>query len=404
MPSWLNRPISTEMDDHWSRAELDELLDPPQHLYSVDKETGERTSPQDWLNPWGEQTDLAYPYGNLPFTPSGGTGQQGPRYDQAITEHIEATGDNFCGDNYIRQANPLTGVMECVIDPKKGEIQDPVKGCPKGMKEDAVGNCMKIHIVDKCPPGQHKDDSGTCVPDAPAASTATAPTAESYDPFTGKWGTGEWNPADWSGYLDVPEYRGPDRPDFGKFEYDAWQAPDEFKAPTMEEAQAAPGFQMRMEQGRKALEASAAAKGMSRSGQQYTDLMNYGQRMGEMGYQDVYGRRAGEHRQRRGELERDYQTGYGTARDIYGIGRQNLSDLYGMERQEARDQWAPKFAQWQKRQDFGQRRDELDYSRKWDQYKTAGRRAEMGDAKKRAWEAFDASDRRGPAPGSYAWG
>jgi len=201
----------------------------------------------------------------------------------------------------------------------------------------------------------------------------------------------------------VPEYRGPDRPDFGTFEYDAWQAPDEFRAPTMEEARAAPGFQMRMEQGRKALEASAAAKGMSRSGQTYTDLMDYGQRMGELGYQDVYGRRLGEHRQRRGELERDYQTGYGTARDIYGIGRQNLADLYGYERQEARDRWAPQFAQWQKRQDYDQRRDELDYSRKWDEYKTAGRRAEMGDAKRRAWTRFGAFPESG-APGSYAWG
>jgi hypothetical protein len=74
-----------------------------------------------------------------------------------------------------------------------------------------------------------------------------------------------------------------------------------------------------------------------------------------------------------------------------------------MERQEARDQWAPKFAQWQKRQDFGQRRDELDYSRKWDEYKTAGRRAEMGDAKRRAWTRFGAFPESG-APGSYSWG
>ena len=404
MPSWLNRPMSTEMDDHWSRAELDELIHPSQHLYSVDPETGERTSPQDWTNPWGETTDLAYPYDNLPFTPpGGGTGTRGPLYDQAITEHIRATGDNFCGDNYIRQANPLTGVMECVIDPNKGETKDPIKGCPEGMKEDAVGNCMKIHIVDKCPAGQHRDDSGTCVPDAPGTSTTTDPTAESYDAFTGQWGKGEWGKPGWDPFLDVPEYQGPDRPDFGTFEYDAWQAPDEFRAPTMEEARAAPGFQMRMEQGRKALEASAAAKGMSRSGQTYTDLMDYGQRMGELGYQDVYGRRLGEHRQRRGELERDYQTGYGTARDIYGIGRQNLADLYGYERQEARDRWAPQFAQWQKRQDYDQRRDELDYSRKWDEYKTAGRRAEMGDAKKRAWTRFHAFPESG-APGSYAWG
>ena len=400
MPSWLNRPISTEMDDHWSRAELDELLHPSQHLYSVDPETGERTSPQDWTNPWGETTDLAYPYDNLPFTPPGGTGQQGPLYDQAITEHLRATGteDDFCGANYERKMNPETGRMECMLKEGAGETTPSHQPCPAGLVREypnnsvgTQGNCIK--------PGETGPGPGP----GPGPDGPTAPTAESWDAFTGRWGEGEWDPDDWTDYRDVPEYQGPDRPDFGKFEYDAWQAPDEFRAPTMEEAQAAPGFQMRMEQGRKALEASAAAKGMSRSGQTYTDLMDYGQRMGELGYQDVYGRRLGEHRQRRGELERDYQTGYGTARDIYGIGRQNLSDLYGMERQEARDRWAPQFAQWQKRQDLGQRRNELDYSRKWDEYKTAGRRAEMGDAKKRAWERFDAFPTSG-APGSYAWG
>ena len=400
MPSWLNRPISTEMDDHWSRAELDELLHPPQHLYSVDPETDERTSPQDWTNPWGETTDLAYPYDNLPFTPPGGTGQQGPLYDQAITEHLRATGteDDFCGANYERKMNPETGRMECMLKEGAGETTPSHQPCPAGLVREypnnsvgTQGNCIK--------PGETGPGPGP----GPGPDGPTAPTAESWDAFTGRWGEGEWDPDDWTDYRDVPEYRGPDRPDFGTFEYDAWQAPDEFRAPTMEEAQAAPGFQMRMEQGRKALEASAAAKGMSRSGQTYTDLMDYGQRMGELGYQDVYGRRLGEHRQRRGELERDYQTGYGTARDIYGIGRQNLADLYGYERQEARDRWAPQFAQWQKRQDYDQRRDELDYSRKWDEYKTAGRRAEMGDAKRRAWTRFGAFPESG-APGSYAWG
>mgnify|MGYP003145696749 CR=1 FL=1 len=400
MPSWLNRPISTEMDDHWSRAELDELLHPSQHLYSVDPETGERTSPQDWTNPWGETTDLAYPYDNLPFTPPGGTGQQGPLYDQAITEHLRATGteDDFCGANYERKMNPETGRMECILKDEAGITLASNQKCPAGLVREypnnpvgTQGNCIKI--AKKNGNGNGDDDE----------EKKTGPTAESWDAFTGKWGEGEWVPDDWTDYRDVPEYRGPDRPDFGTFEYDAWQAPDEFRAPTMEEAQAAPGFQMRMEQGRKALEASAAAKGMSRSGQTYTDLMDYGQRMGELGYQDVYGRRLGEHRQRRGELERDYQTGYGTARDIYGIGRQNLADLYGYERQEARDRWAPKFAQWQKRQDYDQRRDELDYSRKWDEYKTAGRRAEMADAKRRAWTRFGAFPESG-APGSYAWG
>ena len=400
MPSWLNRPMSTEMDDHWSRAELDELLHPPQHLYSVDPETGERTSPQDWTNPWGETTDLAYPYDNLPFTPPGGTGQQGPLYDQAITEHLRATGteDDFCGANYERKMNPETGRMECMLKEGAGETTPSHQPCPAGLVREypnnsvgTQGNCIK--------PGETGPGPGP----GPGPDGPTAPTAESWDAFTGRWGEGEWDPDDWTDYRDVPEYRGPDRPDFGTFEYDAWQAPDEFRAPTMEEAQAAPGFQMRMEQGRKALEASAAAKGMSRSGQTYTDLMDYGQRMGELGYQDVYGRRLGEHRQRRGELERDYQTGYGTARDIYGIGRQNLADLYGYERQEARDRWAPKFAQWQKRQDYDQRRDELDYSRKWDEYKTAGRRAEMADAKRRAWTRFGAFPESG-APGSYAWG
>ena len=202
-------------------------------------------------------------------------------------------------------------------------------------------------------------------------------------------------------YPDSPQYQGPDRPDVDDFQYDAWQAPDAFKAPTMQEAQAAPGFQMMMDQGRKALEASAAAKGMSRSGQQHADLMDYGQKMGARGYQDVYQRRAGEHQQRGRELERDYKTGYGAARDMYDVGRENQLGAYGLERQESRDQFAPKMAQYGMDRRSAQQDREFQRKKAWQEYRIDEDRFDRDDARKRAWAYSQAHGTPPPNPSAF---
>ena len=69
MPSWLNRPVSTEMGDHWNKDELDQMLTPNQSLSGDELEN--------WTNPWGGSYDKNDLYGNLDITPgfAGGAGE-----------------------------------------------------------------------------------------------------------------------------------------------------------------------------------------------------------------------------------------------------------------------------------------------------------------------------------------
>jgi len=361
MPSWLNRPVSTEMGDHWNKTELDQMLTPNQSL------SGDEL--KDWTNPWGGSYDKNDLYGNLDFTPpfAGGVG--------------EGSSDVWQYGGKTPPDEP--GLNESCGADGSGRVWDPNKKM-----------CVDPPGAEKCPDGSSRDpETGKC-PDEPG-TTATPSYEQSY-PKT--WS--DFDPT-LSQYPGVPGYQGPDIPELSDFDYKEWEAPDEFKAPTMEEAQAAPGFQMRMEQGRKALEASAAAKGMSRSGQQYTDLMDYGQRMGEMGYQDVYGRRAGEHQQRRGELERDYQTGYGRARDIYDVGRENVLGTYGMERDEARDQYAPQFAEWQAQTRATELDRDWERGSAWKEYRADEDRWERDWMKKKAFETYNAYGAGTPQGPSY---
>ena len=243
--------------------------------------------------------------------------------------------------------------------------------------------------VNGCEEGSSKDpETGECVPDE-----STDPTYDAA--FTGKFTAPTERP-----WPTAPEWRGPDIPDVGDFGYEEWQAPDKFKAPTMEEAQAAPGFKMRMDQGRKALEASAAAKGVLRSGKTYTDLMDYGQQMGEMGYEDVYRRRSGEYDRSRRNLERDYQTGYGRERDIYNIGRENVLGRYASEFAEEQSRYEPRAKQWAMEAGNIPSARTQDYNREGDRFRADEARFERQQAKENAWKRYLA-EQKGPAPGSY---
>jgi hypothetical protein len=66
--------------------------------------------------------------------------------------------------------------------------------------------------------------------------------------------------------------------------------PPNFKIPTALEASNDPGYQFRLEQGQHALESSAAAKGLLRTGGTLKDLMEYGQNFATQTYTDVFNR------------------------------------------------------------------------------------------------------------------
>lgn len=63
-----------------------------------------------------------------------------------------------------------------------------------------------------------------------------------------------------------------------------------FMAPTLESAMAEPGYAMRLAAGQQALERSAAARGLLRTGGTLRDLTEYGQRFGQQEYSNVYNR------------------------------------------------------------------------------------------------------------------
>lgn len=63
-----------------------------------------------------------------------------------------------------------------------------------------------------------------------------------------------------------------------------------FKPPTLEEAQNEPGYAFSLDQGRKALESSAAARGTLNTGGTLKGTLEYGQKLGQQNYQNVFNR------------------------------------------------------------------------------------------------------------------
>jgi hypothetical protein len=63
-----------------------------------------------------------------------------------------------------------------------------------------------------------------------------------------------------------------------------------FHAPSQEEAQKEPGYQFRLDAGQQALERSASAKGILRTGGTLKDFVEYGQNFGAAEYNNVFNR------------------------------------------------------------------------------------------------------------------
>lgn len=109
-------------------------------------------------------------------------------------------------------------------------------------------------------------------------------------------------------------------PAYGGLRFDFEGVPNfeaaEFRAPTLEEAMREPGYEFRLKAGNDALQKSAAARGVLRSGGTLKDLVQYGQNFATQEYANVFNRA------------------------LQG---------YGANYQRAKDMFAPRMAEWQQR-------------------------------------------------------
>lgn len=141
-------------------------------------------------------------------------------------------------------------------------------------------------------------------------------------------------PTDDYGEFSFPSYSGASQPYWNYEAAPEFNAP-EFYAPSYEDAQNEPGFQFRLRSGADALERSAAARGVLRTGGTLKGIEEYGQNFGAQEYSNVY--------------DRALRT-YGTRLDAL------------------KSEFAPRLAGWQARFGADQARSLAGFERDWMRY------------------------------------
>ena len=112
-------------------------------------------------------------------------------------------------------------------------------------------------------------------------------------------------PAPDFGTFQLPSYHGASSPTFNMPNAPNFSFED-FRAPSFQDAQNEPGYQFALDQGTKALNASAAARGVLRTGGTLKDIIEYGNKFGEQNYGNVYNR-----------AKQTYDTRLGLAKDKF---------------------------------------------------------------------------------------
>lgn len=146
------------------------------------------------------------------------------------------------------------------------------------------------------------------------------------------YGPGGGGPGE--GEFDFPDYGGAGRPHYNFPGVPAFKSP-KFSIPTLAEAQAEPGYQFRLGQGEEALQASAAARGVLRTGATLQDILKYGQEFAASEYQNVFNRAV-----------------------------QN----WNIQQQRAQSQYAPLYGQYLNQFGAEQQAGLAAFQRQWDQY------------------------------------
>lgn len=184
------------------------------------------------------------------------------------------------------------------------------------------------------------------------------------EPFTDPF---EAPPERWH-YEDAPNFDAPDYVAPDPFSYADFEPGEKFQAPSAEEAMNDQGYKFRLAEGQRVLENAGSAKGVSRSGGMMKDLLNYGQNAASQEYQNVYSRRAGEYDRDFSNRLTSWGTNYKKAADTWATNTAEGLAAYDRLYQGALAEFAPKMTNWQTKTQTGQRQNELDYSRAWNEY------------------------------------
>lgn len=112
---------------------------------------------------------------------------------------------------------------------------------------------------------------------------------------------------------------------FARPEYEAAQP---FTALTIDEMNADPGYQFRMQQGQQALERSGAAKGVTNTGGNLRDILDYGQQAGSQEYGAAYGRKLNDYTTNEQNRFNTYQANYANAMGAYNQNETNRAGAF----------------------------------------------------------------------------
>lgn len=145
-------------------------------------------------------------------------------------------------------------------------------------------------------------------------------------------GEGEGEVPDFNSWFSP--YSGPRSFDVNLGSAPRFSAP-RFSAPTAESALNEPGYQFRLKEGERALENSAAGRGVLRTGGTLKDILSYGQNFAAQEYGNVWDRAARKY-------DFDYRAALG--------------------------EWSPTFLEWQTKAQASQRAKELGNQQAWQEY------------------------------------
>lgn len=160
------------------------------------------------------------------------------------------------------------------------------------------------------------------------------------EPPPGGGGTlpGGQTPGSDYGAPSFEDYHGPMGPNFGFFTGAPRFSAPRFKAPSAEEARQEPGYDFRLGEGERALQQSAAGRGVLRTGGTLKDILAFGQNFAAQEYSSVFNR---------------------------------ALQSYDRTLQASQAEFAPLLVDWQARMAAQQRAAELEFQRQWEKYALA---------------------------------